>query len=529
MNVAWFSGGNRYNAAAGHQDGDAATALFNSPLGLAADGEGNVFVADSSNQRIRKVTSDGTVSTFAGSGGAGHNDGQGAAAQFHGPSYVAVDGEGNVFVSELQSHRIRKITPEGMVSTFAGSQAGFQDGQGTAALFHSPRGLAADGEGNVFVADHSNHRIRKITPDGAVSTIAGSGGAGHNDGQGTGAQFYSPLCVAVDLEGNVFVSEPQHHRIRKITPEGMVSTFAGASGQADFQDGQGTAARFHSPQGLAADGEGNVFVADHSNHCLRKITPDGAVSTIAGDRSGNMQDGEGTAASFQNLHEVAVDDQGDIVVIEGSHHCLRRVQAGLVPLSASAIKPVPSTYVEEMKRKLRDAEALFADVNFVVKYVDQQQAEQRSEPIFAHRAQLASRSDYFKTMFTTAVGDSAAGRPLEIGDTTPSAFRAILEYLYTDQLEFDDADIVDVMRKAHEMSLTRVYNFCVLRCRRHMSVHNAIIWFVNAHVHQLEDLRETGKKYIARNFRRIRTEARGTLQLLGQHPELMMEVMVDAL
>ena len=200
------------------------------------------------------------VSHIAGRGGATFEDGPAMQAQFHSPTGVALDADGNIIVADLSNHRIRKITPEGDVTTLAGSgTAGFADGPGTQAQFNNPCGIALDADGNIIVADQSNHRIRKITPDGDVSTLAGSGAASFADGQGTKAHFQSPTGIALDADGNIIVADQSNHRIRKITPEGDVTTLAG-SGSASFADGSGTQANFNSPQGVAVDGDGNIIV-----------------------------------------------------------------------------------------------------------------------------------------------------------------------------------------------------------------------------------------------------------------------------
>ena len=204
-----------------------------------------------------------TVSTLAGST-YGYTDGTGTSAQFNNPIGVAVDGAGNVYVADRYNHRIRKITTSGVVSTLAGSgTSGYADGTGTSAQFSNPTGVAVDGAGNVYVADQVNHRIRKITTSGVVSTLAGSGTSGYTDGTGTSAQFNYPTGVAVDGAGNVYVADQGNHRIRKITTSGVVSTLAG-SGTSGYTDGTGTSAKFSYPTGVAVDGAGNVYVADLS-------------------------------------------------------------------------------------------------------------------------------------------------------------------------------------------------------------------------------------------------------------------------
>ena len=281
----------------GYTDGTGTSAKFDSPSGVAVDGAGNVYVADQANHRIRKITTSGVVSTLAGSGTPGYTDGTGTSAKFYSPTGVAVDGAGNVYVADRSNHRIRKITASGVVSTLAGSgTSGYTDGTGTSAKFSSPNGVAVDGAGNVYVADYFNHRIRKITTSGVVSTLAGSA-SGYADGTGTSAQFSYPTGVAVDGAGNVYVADYNNHRIRKITTSGVVSTLAG-SGTPGYTDGTGTSAKFSSPTGVAVDGAGNVYVADYNNHRIRKITASGVVSTLAGSGKAGYTDGTGTSAKF---------------------------------------------------------------------------------------------------------------------------------------------------------------------------------------------------------------------------------------
>jgi hypothetical protein len=268
--VSTFAGN---GAGAGYADGTQGAALFNNPYGIAIDAGGNIYESDRNNHRIRKITPAGVVTTLAGSGAAGWNDATGTAAQFNQPAGLAVDAGGNVYVADAQNHRIRKITPGGVVTTFAGSGvAGWNDATGTAAQFNAPYGVAVDGAGNVYVGDGNNHRIRKITSGGVVTTFAGSGVAGWNDATGTAAQFNAPTFVALDGSGNLYVGDELNHRIRKITSAGVVTTLAG-SGVAGWNDATGAAAQFNQPYGVTVDATGNVYVADFSNHRIRFITP----------------------------------------------------------------------------------------------------------------------------------------------------------------------------------------------------------------------------------------------------------------
>jgi len=299
-------------------------AQLNDPFGVAVDGAGNVYVADTDNHRIRKITPAGAVTTLAGST-AGFVDATGTAARFSFPYGVAVDGAGNVYVADTGNQRIRKVTPAGVVTTLAGNAtAGFVDATGIAARFDFPQGVAVDGVGNVYVGDTVNQRIRKITPAGVVTTLAGST-PGFVDGTGIAAQFNSPYGVAVDGAGNVYVADSSNHRIRKVTPAGVVSTLAGST--AGFVDAAGIAARFNFPFGVAVDGVGNVYVADNSNHRIRKVTPAGVVTTVAGDGTSGFVDGTGTAARFNFPVGVAVDGAGgNVYVADTNNHRIRHIR-----------------------------------------------------------------------------------------------------------------------------------------------------------------------------------------------------------
>ena len=320
-------------SAVGFRDGLGRSAQFNTPSGVAVDAAGNVYVADYDNDRVRKITPEGLVSTLAGST-EGFRDGLGRSAEFNGPAGVAVDAAGNVYVADEYNHLIRKITPEGLVSTLAGSTEGFRDGSGRSAQFSYPVGVAVDAAGNVYVADYGNHLIRKITPEGLVSTLAGST-EGFRDGAGTSAEFNGPTGVAVDAAGNVYVADTGNHLIRKITPEGLVSTLAGST--EGFRDGLGTSAEFSYPIGVAVDAEGNVYVADYGNHLIRKVTPEGLVSTLAGSTEG-FRDGSGTSAEFSYPIDVAVDAAGNVYVADGDNNLIRKITPeGLVSTLAGRI------------------------------------------------------------------------------------------------------------------------------------------------------------------------------------------------
>jgi sugar lactone lactonase YvrE len=271
--VSTFAGDGTSQAtgAKGLVDGTGTAARFNSPLGLAVGPDDNIYVADNSNSVIRKVTHTAIVSTYAGVGGlGGFNDGPANQALFDGPLELVVCGNGTIYVTEFDN-QIRKITSDGMVTLFAGNRnvpAGFVNGTSTAAIFNLPGGLALDKCGNLYVADAQNNLIRKITPKAVVTTFAGNGIKGSADGPALSANFNIPVALVFDSKGNLYVAEAQGTKIRKITPEGLVSTLAGS----DFKgrsDGIGPAASFISPSGLAIDKADTLYVAD--SDLIRKI------------------------------------------------------------------------------------------------------------------------------------------------------------------------------------------------------------------------------------------------------------------
>jgi len=309
----------------GSVDGSATAARFEDPYALAVDAAGNVYVADATDHSIRKIASNGTTTTLAGKGGSfGSTDGTGSAARFRGPLGIAADSAGNVFVADTGNYTVRKITAAGVVTTLAGTagQIGSTDGTGTAARFSSPYGIAVDSAGTVYVVE-SNAIVRKITATGVVTTLAGQAGTnGFTDATGTAARFSVPFDIAVDGSGNLYVSDHGNHAVRKITSAGVVTTLAG-SGSMGNTNATGTAASFKFPSGIAADSAGNVYLADTDNQVIRKITTAGVVTTIAGSDIGSA-DGVGTAATFFNPKDVAVDSSGNLYVADRGNHTIRK-------------------------------------------------------------------------------------------------------------------------------------------------------------------------------------------------------------
>lgn len=321
------------SSATGSADGTGAAAGFSMPVGMALDATGNLYVADGMNCTLRKITAAGVVTTLAGTPGCTtqtETDGTGAAATFLYPYGVLIDHTGNLVVGDVYGNTVRKVSLSGVTTTFAGLAAniGYVDGAAAAASFDFLRGsgLAADGSGNLYVADTQNQLIRKVAPNGTVTTLAGSPlQEGSADGVGSAARFNLPTDVAVDLSGNVYVADSYNDRIRKITPDGTVSTLAG-SGSYGNADGTGTAASFGVPIGVAVDGAGNVYVAEYGNNTIRKITPAGVVTTFAGQSGvAGSADGTGTAATFNQPAHLVLDTAGNLYVTDTGNSTIRKI------------------------------------------------------------------------------------------------------------------------------------------------------------------------------------------------------------
>jgi gliding motility-associated-like protein len=413
------------SGAIGAADGQGTAATFNNPYGIAVDVSGTVYVADEKNNIIRKISPTGLVSTIAGNGAGGSNNGIATNATFSYPGSIATDGMGNVYVGDINTYLIRKVsltgytidkalppglifdpttgiitgtptatspatdykvtaynaggnssaivniavlnstpviqppaisykspqtytlnttitplsptntggavpaTVYGQVSTYAGNgAAGAANGTSTAASFNSPVSTAVDASGNVYVVDQANYLIRKITPGGTVSTFAGSGAFGYVNGTGTAASFNAPSGITIDAVGNLYLADELNNVIREITPSGVVSTLAGINNKPGSTNGTVGTASFSLPFDIATDGSGNMYVADEYYNLVRKITPGGIVSTLAGNGSAGSANGNGAAASFNGLFGIAVDAAGNIYVSDSGNNLVRKITPG---------------------------------------------------------------------------------------------------------------------------------------------------------------------------------------------------------
>jgi trimeric autotransporter adhesin len=314
-------------------------ASLNFPTGIAVDPSGNLFIADRDNNRIRKVNTTGIITTVAGNGTRGYSGDGGAATstELNLPQAVAVDAVGNLYIADRNNHRIRKVTTNGIISTVAGNgTAGFSGdgGAATSARLNYPQAVAVDEAGNLYIADRDNNRIRKVRSNGTIITIAGNGTEvfSGDGGVATSAGVFAPQNIAVDGSGNVYLADPSF-RIRKINTTGIISTVAGNG--IDGYNGDGIAATNASlsfPRGMSIDGTGNLYISDNSNNRIRKVSTTGIISTVAGSTRGFSGDGgAATSAMLRGPYDVAVDAAGNLFIVDRANHRIRKVSSTPVP------------------------------------------------------------------------------------------------------------------------------------------------------------------------------------------------------
>eukprot|EP00240_Pyramimonas_obovata_P001278 CAMPEP_0118957570 /NCGR_PEP_ID=MMETSP1169-20130426/62173_1 /TAXON_ID=36882 /ORGANISM="Pyramimonas obovata, Strain CCMP722" /LENGTH=485 /DNA_ID=CAMNT_0006905657 /DNA_START=271 /DNA_END=1728 /DNA_ORIENTATION=+ len=475
------------------------------------------------------------VSTLAGYGGdgekqedGGYVDGEGVNARFLYPDGLTVDRDGNIIVCDYGASCIRKVTPQGVVTTLVGEPGDddYEDGDRVNARLSRPEGVAMDNTGNVIVADSYNHCIRKVTPQGVVTTLAGDGNkeGAYKDGRGVDACFHYPSTVAVDGDGNFIVSDRDNHCIRKVTPQGVVTTLAGAGGQEGYKDGVGVYALFHNPVGVAVDGDGNVIVADRMNHCIRKVTPQGEVSTLAGvvqldgygNPKGGYANGEGRNARFRGPEGLAIDWDGNVIVCDGVNRCIRKVAAHLTPPRTSRPSPPAheSSLTTDFQKGLESAD--FHDVTFVVD----------NERLPAHRFVLASRCEYFRSMFSEGFQERGSTEIKISEGISAAAFKALLNYLYTDCMDVEDGLLVEMVKVCDQYHVVRLRDHCMRRLNENITEHNAISWLVQAHTLEgAKMVKQSLLTGVALKWRKIVCHANSTLRLLDEHPSLYKEIL----
>ena len=337
--------------------GPATSASLDGPSGVAVDAAGNLYIADSTssysggNNRIRKVSPSGIISTVAGNGTAGFSGDGGLAtnASLNVPSGIAVDAADNLYIADARNNRVRRVAPSGIISTVAGGGSGFPGGNGpaTSASLSWPSSVAVDAAGNLYITDQGNGRIRKVSPSGMISTAAGSGQGGFtgDGGPATLASLWRPTGVAVDAAGSLYIADQLNNRIRKVSPSGIISTLAGNGGSKSLGDGgPATSAVLKSPQGVAADAAGNLYIADSANNRARKVDPSGTITTVAGNGVGGFSGdgGPATAASLYGPAGVAVDAAANLYVADGQiNGRIRKVSLSGIIATVAGGGPLP--------------------------------------------------------------------------------------------------------------------------------------------------------------------------------------------
>ena len=324
-------------------DGGAATnARLNNPYGVAVDSLGNIVLADTSNNRIRKVGTNGNIALVAGNGSGGYSGDGGVAtsAALYTPRGVAVDSGGNIYIADFNNSRIRQLGTNGIITTVAGNGGQGYSGDGVAATgteLNNPSGVTVDSLGNLFIADTANQRIRKVGVNGIIATVAGNGSASYSGdgGMATNAALSNPSGVAVDSLGNIYFADTFNSRIRKVGTNGIITTEAGNGSQGYSGDGgAATNAALNNPFGVAVDNLGDVFIADSAGQRIRKVGTNGIITTVAGNGSASYSGDGGVAtnAALNNPAGVAVDSLGEVFIADASNNRSRKVSSNVPTL-----------------------------------------------------------------------------------------------------------------------------------------------------------------------------------------------------
>lgn len=487
------------------------------PVGLCVDSHGDVYVADSGNYRILRLQESGDTTVVAG-GTYGHRDGSRTLANFNSPMYLALDLKGDLLVTD--AHSIRRVTGEGAVTTVAGGPtSGNRDGPASYALFKNLRGIAVDHEGCIYVADSSNHSIRRVSADGTqVTTIAGTQRKGYRDGACMEAWFANPCGIAVLDDGTLVVADSGNNCIRRVDMRSRTVVTLAGCGVVGYVDGQGFQARFNHPQGITLDGSGTIFVSDLDNHRIRRLSLTGEVTTVVESIEGSHQDDMGLRArSYQFFYPqgITINHQGHIIFTDSTNNSIRMIEMGLKPRKTFKAPKAP-TLAGDLQDLL--SSGMYADVTFHVK----------DEMFSAHKLILMARCDYFRTMFTSEMVE-AHSDVVVIPDVCATAFRVFLKYVYTDKLELDNDNILGMLDISRKYLMDFVLRQCTSYIRKHLSPDNAIEWLVYADDNSFEETRHAALQYVGHHFYNIRLRNRASLDRLKQRPDLMMEVVADVL
>jgi sugar lactone lactonase YvrE len=312
----------------GLADGTGKKAEFSGPAGIAIGPDGNIYVVDFSSSRIRKITPQGVVTTIAGSS-EGYADGMGANAKFYLPRGIAISSNGTIYIADYGNNKIRTLSPAGLVSTLTGGAQGYVDGPLSEARFNGPEGIELGKDGTLYVVESFGNRVRKISPTGVVTTLAGKSYAngttpgGQKDGTGVEAEFSQPMGIAIAADGSLYVTDAHSSLIRKITPQGVVTTLSN-NNPPGYLDGPIATAKFLNPIGLTVAADGTIFVCDTSNDRIRTISLAGEVKTFAGTGPGNV-DGPSNMAKFLKPYDLAISQEGIIYVTDGTNHAVRKI------------------------------------------------------------------------------------------------------------------------------------------------------------------------------------------------------------
>eukprot|EP00667_Euglena_gracilis_P005268 EG_transcript_5302 len=487
-------------------DGPAASARFRHPAGLVTDTEGNVFVGDAGNMRVRWLSPAGEVGTVAGCGQAGWRDGPAPEAQFQFPAGIGMDyrrGGPALLVADYMGHTIRSIDASGMVTTVAGvpGESGQCDGPAQQARFTNPSCVQVGPTGDIFVVDRGNHCIRRIDPWGlAVSTFAGGQRPGLRDGPGGDAEFRMPSVLAVDWDGMLWVSDTENHAIRRIDPDGTVTTVAG-NGSPGLVDGQGADARFNCPLAVVLDSNGDLVVADMENHCIRLVTRTGVVTTLLAPPSSSATASPPTATAAVGAAVcpclqpggVALTHFAELVIADFNRHHLFILNIDLLAYRR-----------DPRRRALPPQLSEYMDTNVLM-------VAGKLQPS-SPRAARTSRGRY-------CAGQATPDWPAPSTPALPD-LDALLRFLHAGEMRGPD-HVLGLMDVCGQFGVDDGYALCLQYCRRHVSPTNAVRWLVEAHCRGLADLTRWLRPYVTQQWDAIRATAPQSFNLMQPYPELL--------